>query len=76
MQRTGLPAAFVGAVSNDRYGELILQALRQEKVDISHVQRSTAPSRQANIQLTAGNKHAFIHGQFLLSAGLPGPGGG
>ncbi len=63
MQRAGLPAAFVGAVSNDRYGELILQALRQEKVDISHVQRSTASSRQANIQLTAGNEHVFIHGQ-------------
>ncbi len=63
MQRAGLPAAFVGAVSNDRYGELILQALRQEKVDISRVQRSTAPSRQANIQLTAGNEHVFINGQ-------------
>jgi fructoselysine 6-kinase len=63
MQHTGLTTSFVGAVSNDHYGEIILQALRQEKVDVSHVQRTASPSRLAKIKLTTENEHIFIHEQ-------------
>jgi fructoselysine 6-kinase len=59
--RAGLPAAFVGAVSGDRYGQIILQALRQQNVDTSHVQHTASPSRRAKIQLTNENEHIFIH---------------
>ena len=61
MQRAGLPSAYVGALGSDRYGELILQALRKEKVNISHVQNVAGPSKRATIRLTADNEHVFIH---------------
>jgi fructoselysine 6-kinase len=63
MRRAGLPTAFVGAVNGDRYGQIILQALRQQNVDISHMQRTASPSRRAKVQLTAKNEHVFIHEQ-------------
>jgi fructoselysine 6-kinase len=61
MRRAGLPCACVGAVGNDRYGDLTLQALQGQNVDASHVQITTGPSKRANIRLTAHNEHEFIH---------------
>jgi fructoselysine 6-kinase len=65
MQQAGLPSAYVGKVGCDRYGELILQALGEEKVNISHVQIAAGTTKLANIRLTADNEHVFIHKQHI-----------
>lgn len=61
LQRAGLPSAYVGYAGNDRSGKLILQALRAEGVDITHVQITAEATRRAKLYLTENNEPVFIH---------------
>ena len=47
--RLGWRSRYVGKAGNDTYGDLLLDALRREDVDVSAVQRVDAPNRMALI---------------------------
>ncbi|MCW7537813.1 carbohydrate kinase [Aquabacterium sp. A7-Y] len=64
LARLGRPVAFLGGVSTDAFGERLLQALRQERVDVSTVVRSTGPTTLSVVGLNAhGVPEYAFHGQ-------------
>lgn len=59
--RLGLKTYMAGAVGNDHMGEILLDRLRAEDVDISHVQRCSQNSGMAVVHaLSDGSVHATI----------------
>ncbi len=61
MQRAGLPVAYIGAVGDDDYGDMILQALAGVGVDVSHVRVLPGSTSYTDIRLTAQNERVFVH---------------
>ena len=61
MQRSGLPAAYVGAVGNDEKGTFMLNGLQNLGVDISHVQVIPGQTSQTDIRLTPEGDRIFVH---------------
>jgi fructoselysine 6-kinase len=61
MQRTGLPAAYIGAVGNDEKGKFILNGLQSLGVDIAHVQVLPGQTSQTDIRLTPEGDRIFVH---------------
>jgi fructoselysine 6-kinase len=61
MVRAGLPCAYVGNVGTDQVGESILQVLRAEGVDVSHVLIAAGATKRVNIRLNEDHEPVFIH---------------
>ena len=59
--RLGSPAAFVGSVGEDLFGDFIVRALEDEGVDVSAVRRCEAPTRTsiAFVEISEGGDRSF-----------------
>ena len=55
-RRLGGSASFVGAVGSDPEGELLLQALRDRDVDVSHVQVLPGKTPVSHVEMQNGNR--------------------
>ena len=53
-KRFGLQTSYLGRLGNDQYGALILDALKAEGVDISHVQQVEGPNAHAEESVVDG----------------------
>lgn len=60
-RRYGAEAAYIGVLGNDRAGQHILESLRAEEVDVSHVQFVARPNRYARVTLVNGDR-VFLPG--------------
>jgi fructoselysine 6-kinase len=54
--RAGAQTAYIGAVGTDRAGRLILRALQEEGVDVSHVRVIDGPTAYADVVLVDGDR--------------------
>ena len=54
--RLGGEASYVGAVGTDHYGQLILDALREKEVDISHVKVLPGKTAITHVELVNGER--------------------
>jgi len=57
--RLGSPVAFLGALSNDRFGQLLLAQLQADDVDVSMVQFTELPTTLAAAELDAGGSATY-----------------
>jgi len=57
--RLGVPAAFVGGISTDQHGEMLLDHLRANGVDVSVCQRFEAPTARAIVEHTPRLRFRF-----------------
>ena len=55
-RRAGMAAAYLGRVGSDRWGELVLQALSAENVDVSRVQVVEGPNAYSTIEVIDGDR--------------------
>ncbi len=55
-RRAGAQTAYIGAVGTDTAGRLILQALQEEGVDVSHVRVVDGPTATADVALVDGDR--------------------
>lgn len=63
LARLGRRSAFLGGVSTDAFGERLMQALQEERVDTSLVLRTDAPTTLSVVGLDArGVPHYAFHG--------------
>lgn len=61
LQRAGCPTAYIGATGNDEDGRIILQDLRREGVDTTHVKiYSDYPTACTHIRLNNANERQFV----------------
>lgn len=60
MQRAGLPTAYVGFIGDDEDGQLILNRLRQQGVDVSHVRAIPGQTGKTHIYLTPQGERKFL----------------
>ena len=58
--RMGASVAMVGMVGNDPFGEMLLDSLRQQKVDVTHVLRSEGSSGTAQILLDDSGQNSIV----------------
>lgn len=56
LRRMGALSSFVGAVGSDEDGELVRSALREKKVDVSHVQVLKGPTSTTHVAMENGNR--------------------
>ena len=76
LARLGQAVGFAGGVSTDRFGERLLQALRDEGVDLSFVQRQLSPTTLSVVSADAQGVPTYaFHGErgadrFLAAAPL------
>lgn len=56
LRRLGADASFVGAVGSDADGALVLEALEQKGVDVSHVQILPGPTPTTSVSMENGNR--------------------
>ncbi len=56
LRRLGIPSSFVGAVGSDADGALVLRALEEKGVDLSHVQVLPGPTPSTTVQMERGNR--------------------
>jgi len=61
MQKSGLPAAYIGMVGMDKYGKLTLDALREQGVDTSHVQVHPGETSRTDVRVTAEGDRQFVY---------------
>ena len=58
--RMGASVAMVGMVGNDSFGDLLLDSLRRQKVDVTHVSRSEGSSGTAQIVLDETGQNSIV----------------
>ncbi len=56
MRHLGRNASYIGAVGNDRYGELMLRTLREKGVDVSHVHAETGNTAVCHVTILNGDR--------------------
>ena len=56
LRRLGGEASFVGAVGSDEDGTLVLEALKEKGVDVSHVQVLEGPTPTTVVRMEEGNR--------------------
>jgi len=62
LRRVGVSAGVVGKVGTDAFGDVVIDYLREQKVDVRAITRSTsAPTSQTMIVLTRSEDRRFIH---------------
>jgi len=61
LRRAGIPSAYIGVVGDDADGELTLRKLREEGVDVSHVQIVAGQTATTHIRLTPSGERQFIY---------------
>ena len=61
-RRLGNEASYIGVVGNDRFGEGMLQALREKGVDVSHVQQKEGSTALTYVQISDGDR---IFGDYI-----------
>jgi len=60
--RLGVQTSFFGKIGNDRFGEELLQGLRENGVDVSAVEREPgSPSGTASIWVATGGENAIVY---------------
>jgi fructoselysine 6-kinase len=59
--QAGIPAAYVGVVGNDDEGELTLQALRGQAVDVTRTRILPGQTARTDIQLDHSGERQFVH---------------
>lgn len=65
-QRTGVVAAYVGVLGDDRAGRHVLDAIHAEELDASHVRVVSGPNAYADVGLVDGNRE-FLGGDAGVS---------
>lgn len=55
-RRAGAEAGYIGRVGSDRAGRLVLEALRQEGVDVSRVRVADGPNAYAEVDVVDGER--------------------
>lgn len=55
-RRLGAETAYLGAVGTDRFGDLLMERLKAERVDITHVQRLEGPSALCHVTMREGDR--------------------
>ncbi|MFB0875915.1 MULTISPECIES: PfkB family carbohydrate kinase [unclassified Sphingobium] len=55
-KRAQIETAYVGCLGQDKYGDLVLEALAAEGVDISHCSRDPGPNGRALVRHTDGDR--------------------
>ena len=55
-RRLGAETAYLGAVGTDRFGDMLMERLKAERVDISHVQRLEGPSALCHVTMREGDR--------------------
>ena len=55
-QRLGAETAYLGAVGTDRFGDMLMERLKAERVDITHVQRLEGPSALCHVTMREGDR--------------------
>ena len=56
LRRLGAKSSFIGAVGSDGEGALVLNALEEKGVDVSHVQVLEGPTPSTTVVMEAGNR--------------------
>lgn len=56
LRRLGVPSSFVGAVGTDEDGALVLRALKEKGVDVSHVQVLPGSTPTTTVRMEQGNR--------------------
>lgn len=56
LRRLGAQSSFIGAVGSDEEGELVLCALEEKHVDVSHVQILPGPTPSTQVVMDHGNR--------------------
>lgn len=56
MKRLGVSAAYVGAVGNDKYGKIMIEALTEKGVDISHLHIKEGSTAVTQVELIDGDR--------------------
>src|SRR6266487_1275074 len=72
-RRAGAQTAYIGAVGTDTAGRLILQALQEEGVDVSHVRVVDGPTATADVALVDGDRQFVGSSVGVTSAVAVGP---
>ena len=62
-RRLGAETAYLGAVGTDRFGDMLMERLEAEHVDISHVQRLEGPSALCHVTMREGDR---VLGDYIL----------
>ena len=65
-RRAGIDAAYVGSLGDDRAGRQVLQAIRAEDLDDTHVRIVHGPNAFAEVSLSDGNRE-FVGGDVGVS---------
>ena len=60
LQRAGIPAAYMGAVGDDRAGHFIMEVLDRQGLDISHVQILSGKTARTDIRLGPQGDREFV----------------
>lgn len=60
LQRGGVPTSYVGVVGDDEAGQFILDRLRAEALDVSHIRVMKGPTGTTEIKVTNEGDRAFI----------------
>ena len=55
-RRMGVETAYLGAVGTDRFGDLLIRRLEEERVDVSHVQRLKGSTALCHVSLQDGDR--------------------
>lgn len=56
LKRLGAESSYIGAVGTDRYGALLLEALRGKKVDVSHVRTLPGTTALTHVNIENGER--------------------
>lgn len=60
MQKSGVPAAYIGVVGDDEYGALVLEKLREQGVDVSHVRVLPGETSRTDIRISPSGDREFV----------------
>lgn len=69
LRRSGVPASYVGFVGDDQDGALILERLRQEQVDVSHVHALPGPTGITEVRLGPEGDREFVREEMGVQQG-------